>query len=304
MKRYIILVLVLLAGWMIWGNDAASVEAAGKSVKINKKNFPDEDFRAYVKKKCDKDKNGRLSWKERSRVTRLYHDDADAKYVFQGTMSQKMQGRSLQGIGYFPNLKEIHFTNVNLGKIDLSKNKKLEIIYLFDTHTPGLNLRKNVKLRDIYFQRGITPYKGWKNHVMKTVDFTNNVELRKIDIEVGPKVREIDLTPLTKLEFFGANGGNISKLDLSKNVNLKSFHCREEKLKKLDFSNCKKLEYVECAGNRLTELLLPAGVTLRLLSCARNNLSVIDLTGVKFEGVNADAKTLIKDKKTKVIYGE
>ena len=89
-----------------------------EDVKIIEDNFPDELFLEYVKQ-FDENKDGNLSKAERDKVTeinveRTNKDDFAYDY--------------LNGIEFFPNLKELNFANNQVKVIDLSKNKELTVL--------------------------------------------------------------------------------------------------------------------------------------------------------------------------------
>ena len=57
---------------------ANKVQAAEEDIEINEENFPDANFRSWVKSNCDADGNGVLSAEERAEVTYI---DVRAKQI-------------------------------------------------------------------------------------------------------------------------------------------------------------------------------------------------------------------------------
>ena len=80
-------------------------------VKINAKNFPDAKFRAIVKSRFDRDRDGILSQTEINRVDEIY---VGGKGI-----------QDLKGIEYFTKLEVLSCRFNKLKKLDLTKNSKL-----------------------------------------------------------------------------------------------------------------------------------------------------------------------------------
>lgn len=96
---------------------AATAFASGKTVAIDRKNFPDKVFRAYVSENFDKNKDGKLSSKEisKARLISLLGDDV-AKIG------------NLKGIEHFTALKELVASCTSVKTLDLRKNTALTIL--------------------------------------------------------------------------------------------------------------------------------------------------------------------------------
>jgi len=125
------IVLLLLASAMGVGY------AADKGIPIDEKHFPDPVFRDIVLTRCDVDYDGYLSNNEITRKVNMNLDNLPAKQV-----------TSLQGIEYFTELKTIYtsvskkaITNcLNGAVVDLTKNKKLQIVDLHGSGIKELNV--------------------------------------------------------------------------------------------------------------------------------------------------------------------
>ena len=140
MKKTIALILALLLAL-----SAVSALAASKAVKIDKKNFPDAAFRAYVKANFDTDGNGSLSKAEANSV--------ESFHIGNGTYNDDpvVLCKNMKGIEHFPNLEDLGITGSEgkrhpLKSLDLSKNKKLVNLVLENTNVKKLDLSKNKNL--------------------------------------------------------------------------------------------------------------------------------------------------------------
>ena len=302
-KKYLVLVMAVVLMTSV-AQPVEHISAQRKEIKITKTTFPDAMFRDFIHRKVDKDKNGKLSWSERKSVIKI-KDASGYRNVFRGTMSERKEKHSLEGIKYFPELRQVNIQNVCVSKIDFSQNPKLEKVHLYATKTVHINLRKNKNLVKFYCMQGAEES---RKYVLKKFDFTNNTKLKSLDIEIVPETRKLDFSTLTYLERLNiailcGYKGNIKQLDLSNNRKLKDICCPYLGLEKLDLSNCLDIEYIQCRKNKLKELKLPSGATLKFLNCYGNNIKQLDLSGVKFSNENDyyESRRLIKDKKTTII---
>ena len=138
----------------------------GDSIAINASNFPDPDFRTYVKAEFDKDNNNSLSDTERKTATVINVKD---KLI-----------ETLEGIEFFPNLKELDCSINQLSRLDVSQNTALEKLVCSTNQLASLNLSKNAKLKYLYCnQNELTSL-----DVSQTAVTTLNASDNKIDINV------------------------------------------------------------------------------------------------------------------------
>ena len=171
----------------------------GDSIAINASNFPDPDFRTYVKAEFDKDNNNSLSDTERKTATVINVKD---KLI-----------ETLEGIEFFPNLKELDCSINQLSRLDVSQNTALEKLDCSTNQLASLNLSKNAKLKYLYCsQNELTSLDVSKNtgldllncnrnrltslDVSQTAVTTLNASDNKIDINVEETPRTFDLSTL------------------------------------------------------------------------------------------------------------
>ena len=91
----------------------------------------------------------------------------------------------------------------------------------------------------------------------------------------------IDLTGIeyfTALEELYCYNCKLGKLDLSKNINLKTLECSGNGLTELDVTGLTKLVELTCEDNELTELDISKNRNLEKLECGKNRLTEIDLS--------------------------
>lgn len=105
------------------------------SVKINTANFPDANFRAYVKKEFDPDNYGILTKEDLNAVTKINVDNCNIG--------------NLKGIEWFPNLKSLSCSNNNLKSLDVSGNTALISLKCNGNQLSYLDISKNSAITDI-----------------------------------------------------------------------------------------------------------------------------------------------------------
>ena len=196
----------------------------GDSIAINASNFPDPDFRTYVKAEFDKDNNNSLSESERNAATVI-------------NVKDKLM-ETLEGIEFFPNLRELDCSINQLSRLDVSQNTALEKLDCSTNQLASLNLSKNAKLKYLYCsQNELTSLDVSKNtgldllncnrnrltslDVSQTAVTTLNASDNKIDINVEETPRTFDLSTLPgKFDVSRAtnwNGGTVSGKTLKVN---------------------------------------------------------------------------------------
>ena len=108
--------------------------AAMADVAIDENNFPDVNFRAFVRG-YDSDKSGALSTSEFASITKI---DCSNKNI-----------SDLTGIEYFTSLQELLCHNNNLTSLNISKNTKLTDLICGNNSLRTLDVSSNPNLRDL-----------------------------------------------------------------------------------------------------------------------------------------------------------
>lgn len=222
-------------------------------VVINSDNFPDDNFRGYVKDEIDADSNGVLSSSEIEAVTGIYCYD--------------MGISSFEGIEYFTELIELDCGFNNLTSLNLSENTKLEYLACGSNQLKTLDLSNNTKLTEVYC---------WGNQ-LRSLNLGENTKLELLDCGTNNLI-ELNVSQLTGLVRLYCEGNKLQNLDISQNANLKGLVVYGNNLYALDLSNNTQLLFVYCDDNNLSELNLSNNVNLEALSVENNPLVELDIT--------------------------
>ena len=207
----------------IKGNNSGSSEEK-KGIKIDENTFPDENFRAYILKKIDKDGDGYLSETEIAETTSITCADRSIS--------------SLKGIEYFVNVQLIDCSGYNLTQLDVSKNTALEDLLCSENNLTQLDVSKNTALEDLLCsENNLTQLDVSKNTALEDLLCSEN------------NLTQLDVSKNTALEDLLCSENNLTQLDVSKNTALEHLYCSENNLTQLDVSKNIYLRILSCDRN-------------------------------------------------------
>lgn len=158
-----------------------TVNAAQKTISINKKNFPDAVFRKLVQKNYDKNNNKKLSKKERKKATKFGTLSCinSCKILFDGKEKVEKTIKdisSFKGIEHLTSLKRLVASETQVKTINLKKNKKLEYLCMTSGQLKKINLNNNTNLKYAYLQYNpLTSITMNKCKKLKEVDISGHL---------------------------------------------------------------------------------------------------------------------------------
>lgn len=191
------------------------------SVYINERNFPDENFREYIKFLDDKDCDCCLTKEERERIESMELDiDSDRGYY--GNWKKK-GSFCIKGIEYFPNLDYVHISGCNYITGTLKENKKLS----------GITLSRSVG------------DKGKKLNMKKVEQLIPLGQIKDLEI-TDYDIDCLQLSKATQLETLSVTGmwadTSIGTMNLSYNKKLYRLQLDNAYVKKVDLRKNSRLE--------------------------------------------------------------
>ena len=275
MKKKLLSILLCLV--MVVGLLPTAVLAADE-VAINETNFPDANFRNYVKTEFDTDGDNKLSSAEIAAVTKI---EANNKGI-----------KSLDGVGYFTALETLTCSDNELTGLDLSKNTALKELQCSNSKLQSLDLSQNTKLTYLYCGRNpLTTLDLSKNANLKVLNCSGfaskHMELTELDLSQNTALESLDcsLNELTQLNVSGCtalykldcSGNQLGALDVSTNEDLIELLCSSNQLVALDVSKNTKLEKLYCWDNFLAALDVSKNTKLKSIDCKKNRLTSLDL---------------------------
>ena len=284
MKRMIKgMVLMALALVVVLGLESR-VDAAGRTVRISKKNFPSKAVRVELKRRWDEDSDGKLSSSEIKKVKYLY--------IF---ASEDEKKTSLKGMQYFYNLKSVYLSAQTMNHIDLRKNKKLESLEISGKKLSGLKFYgRNLKTVDI----SVEQYKGDLNlrnlPKLEKVSISSDGKYDKIDLS-GSKVQSIDIgdhwtsvkyldfSNCKRLQYATVQLRNLGKMKMKgsnglRSLDLETYYPEDSTIRKVDVSRMRDLVFLNLYGSKISQLSVKNNKKLEVLNVHGTNLKKLNLS--------------------------
>ena len=281
------LVSALLTLAMVFTFLPFSAFAANTEIDFNspdfKLNFPDEEFRRFLKECCDKNGDGKL--------------DVDIKNM---TIPTSYAIKSLEGIRFFEDLEKldchgIGLTTLNVGKnfklkeLDCSQNQLKKSVDILSSGLKKLNCSNN-KLT--YMNLGILyglnlEEVNCSNNEIRNIVMDSVGELVKFDCS-NNELTALDVSRCYQLKQLNCSVNQLVELDVKNQTNLTLLDCHHNELIELNVSRNQNLASLTCDGNQLTTLDLSKNNSLSHLSCAENRLACVDFSHMVGSTINAD----------------
>ena len=245
------------------------------SLPINEKNFPDDNFRNYIKtyKAGGRDV---LTVEERSKVETI---EVEGKNISR-----------LEGIEAFPNLKVLKCGNNSIQKLDLRQNPKLETLKCNENQLTQLDLSKNPDIDYLYCSENQLEQLDVSHLQLKYLYCSHN-DLEQLDVKNSKLLIELDCSKnnrLTALDLDVAHKPNLVRVEcqnnqltsliLGENKGLEKLNCANNQLTQLNLNNMSALKELNCANNQLTQLNLKNMISLKELRCQNNQLTALDVS--------------------------
>ncbi len=202
----------------------ALAEESGEStnVEISEANFPDANFRNFVKD-YDLDDSNSLSEEEIAKVTKM---DLFGKSIF-----------NLKGIEYFTNLETLLCGLNNLTSVDVSSNTNLRNLDISNNSVDTLVLNTGIQ------------FLTCNNNKLKSLDVSNFNSLSTLNC-VKNEIETLRVNSgLTNLSCYD---NKLQQLDLSGNTNLKTLYCQRNQLSYLNLGNTDITSRINAADNSYT----------------------------------------------------
>lgn len=223
------------------------------SLPINEKNFPDDNFREYIKTYIASGSNV-LTVKKRSEVETI---EVEGKNISR-----------LEGIEAFPNLKVLKCGNNSIQNLDLRQNPKLETLKCNKNQLTQLELSKNPDIKYLYCSENQLEQLD-VSHLELEYLYCSHNDLEQLNVKNSKWLKELDCSSnrLTALD-----------VDVTHKPNLVRVECQNNKLTSLILGENQMLEKLNCANNQLTQLKLNNMISLKELKCQNNQLTALDVS--------------------------
>ena len=250
------LVSALLTLAMVFTFLPFSAFAANTEIDFNspdfKLNFPDEEFRRFLKECCDKNGDGKL--------------DVDIKNM---TIPTSYAIKSLEGIRFFEDLEKLDCHGIGLTTLNVGKNFKLK-----ELDCSQNQLKKSVDI----LSSGLKKLNCSNNELTyMNLGILYGLNLEEVDCS-NNNITNIVMDSVGELVKFDCSNNNLMTLDVSQCFNLQELNCSGNQLMELNVGNQTQLTQLDCSNNKLTELNVKQNVNLTSLICNDNQLKSLDLS--------------------------
>lgn len=244
------------------------------SLPINEDNFPDDNFRDYIKTYIASGSNV-LTVKKRSEVETI---EVEGKNISR-----------LEGIEAFPNLKVLKCGNNSIQNLDLRQNPKLETLKCNKNQLTQLELSKNPDIKYLYCSENQLEQLDVSHLELKYLYCSHN-DLEQLNVKKSKWLEELDCSSnrLTALDVDVTHKPNLVRVEcqnnkltsliLGENQMLEKLNCANNKLTQLNLNNMSALKELNCANNQLTQLNLKNMIFLKELRCQNNQLTALDVS--------------------------
>ena len=224
------------------------------SLPINEKNFPDPNFRKYIK-----------TYKAGGRDVLTVEEQRKVESI-------EVKGwniSNLKGIEAFPNLKELNCGNNSIQKLDLRQNPELEKLICNKNQLTQLDLSKNP---NIY-------YLNCSENQLEQLDVSHLKALENLDCSHND-LEQLDVRNSKFLRALYCSWNRLTELDadVSHKFQLERVECQNNQLTSLILGQNKLLKKLNCAHNQLTQLNLNNMISLEELKCQNNQLTALDVS--------------------------
>ena len=250
------LVSALLTLAMVFTFLPFSAFAANTEIDFNspdfKLNFPDEEFRHFLKECCDKNGDGKL--------------DVDIKNM---TIPTSYAIKSLEGIRFFEDLEKLDCHGIGLTTLNVGKNFKLK-----ELDCSQNQLKKSVDI----LSSGLKKLNCSNNKLTHmNLGILSGLNLEEVDCS-NNNITNIVMDSVGELVKFDCSNNDLMTLDVSQCFKLKELNCSGNQLMELDVGNQTQLTQLDCSNNKLTELNVKQNGGLTSLICNDNQLKTLDLS--------------------------
>ena len=258
--------------------------------------FPDENFRKYILTKF----GDTISEEEINKTDTMFVDR-------DGIVS-------LEGIGVFKNLKTLNCIYNKIEILDLHELENLTTLYCGWNIIRELILPNSIK--ELHCQNTrITELKlnnlselvklNCQHTFLKELDLSNNTKIEEVmaggceflenvtlpeknetlkifSLMGNKKIKEINLSGLSKLTSLDLSQGELEKIVLPDSEDLTTLDLSSNKLKTIDLSKNKNLRDLNLNFNELKTIELSSNTEIRNIELSSNKLRSLDLTNQKY----------------------
>ena len=219
------------------GDDSETDKAI--KIKIDSNNFPDKEFRTYIKN---------IDLNEESFDGDGYLSSSEIKLIKKIEIDKNENIKNITGVGNLTSLTTVSLTNCPLleGELDLTGNANVKTITLKNDGISSINVNKD-KITNL------------------TIDGCPNM------------TGTFNLTSYTSLKKFEAKNSSFTKISMADTEILTSINISDSSVTSIGLKSCNELTYLNVSGTAVKSLNLSHCPDLATLNVSRTNVSELAL---------------------------
>lgn len=253
------------------------------STEIDKLNFPDSEFRRFLKECYDTDGDGKINVDIKSMKIPTSYAIKSLEGI---SFFEDLETLDCQGIG----LTTLNVTkNFNLKELNCSDNQLKDYLYILSSGLKKLDCSNNkLTHMNLGILSGLNLEEvNCSNNNITNIVMWNVGELVKFDCS-NNDLMTLDVSQCSKLQQLNCAGNQLMELDVSSQTHLTELDCSNNKLTELNVKQNGSLTSLICNNNQLKTLDLSQNHSLSNLNCAKNRLACVDFSHMIGSTINAD----------------
>ena len=193
----------------------------------------------------------------------------------EGITHVNLENNNISHINLPNSIMNANLSSNKISTIDLTNNANLTVLDLSNNLLEDIDLRNNLELINVKFSL---------NNSKDTIDFSNNSQLREVEIygENKAKIKSLDFSNNHDLYRLKLSALGLTNLNIDNNINLEDINLTANNLESIDLSKNTKLRYITLWNNRTQNFKIPNltyyGFTIkenRKLKVKKNSLVTI-----------------------------
>ena len=193
----------------------------------------------------------------------------------EGITHVNLENNNISHINLPNSIVNAKLSSNKISTIDLTNNANLIVLDLSNNLLEDIDLRNNLELINVKFSL---------NNSKDTIDFSNNSQLREVEIygENKTKIKSLDFSNNPDLYSLKLSALGLTNLNIDNNINLDDINLTANNLESIDLSKNTKLRYITLWNNRTQNFKIPNltyyGFTIkenRKLKVKKNSLVTI-----------------------------
>ena len=168
----------------------------------------------------------------------------------EGITHVNLENNNISHINLPNSIMNANLSSNKISTIDLTNNANLTVLDLSNNLLEDIDLRNNLELINVKFSL---------NNSKDTIDFSNNSQLREVEIygENKAKIKSLDFSNNHDLYALTLKNLGLTNLNIDNNINLYNIYLTANNLESIDLSKNTNLRYISLWNNRTQNFKIP-----------------------------------------------